>query len=231
MADALENSIQTNTEIQAVVKKNEKWIVHGRRHDQSFTDEHDIIVSTLPAHTLSSIFEDAMFKSLDDLPYAPLSVVALGFTDEQIGHPLDGFGMLIPEVENRKTLGVLFSSSLFPGRAPKNHQLLTCFIGGARKPKLAEQSKQELQSVVLSEISEILEISGQPVFSHHTFWPNTIPQYEVGYDQFLNRIEEIENRNSGLFIRGNFWGGVSVPDCILTGFETAQNIHSLVDDL
>jgi oxygen-dependent protoporphyrinogen oxidase len=227
MADALEKEVQTETEIQSVVKNGEKWVIKGQQGTNFFTDAHDIILSTLPAHSLSTIFDDAIFKPLNELPYAPLSVVALGFADEQIGHPLDGFGMLIPEAENRKTLGVLFSSSLFPGRAPKNHQLLTCFIGGARNPRLVAKDKQELQEIVFSEISELLDITGEPVFSHSCFWPKTIPQYEVGYDRILNQIEEIEKQKKGLFIEGNFRGGVSVPDCILSGFETAEKVLTL----
>ncbi len=228
IADALDKGIQTETEIQSVAKDDEKWMVKGQRNNHTFSDEHDIIISTLPAHLLSTIFDDSIFKPLDNLPYAPLSVVALGFSDEQVGHPLDGFGMLIPEAEKRKTLGVLFSSSLFPGRAPGNHQLLTCFIGGARNPELAEKSKEELQDIVLSEISDMLDISGEPVFSHHKFWPKTIPQYEIGYDQFLNQIAQIEKQKKGLFVEGNFRDGVSVPDCILSGFETAKKVQTFL---
>lgn len=228
IANILGNTIQTEIKVQSVYKSGEKWTIKGRQNNDTFFDEHDIILSTLPAHLLSSIFADVIFKPLNDLPYAPLCVVALGFSDDQIGHPLDGFGMLIPEVENFKTLGVLFSSSLFPGRAPKNHQLLTCFIGGARNPGLTEKSENELQSIVLDEISNLLNITGKPTFSHFRFWPKTIPQYEVGYDKILNQIAEIENQKNGLFIEGNFRGGVSVPDCILSGFETAKKVQTFL---
>ncbi|WP_445665262.1 protoporphyrinogen oxidase [Fodinibius sp. AD559] len=228
IADDLGKAVQTETEIQSVVKHDEKWIVKGQQKNDTFTDEHDIILSTLPAYSLSTIFEDSLFKPLNDLPYAPLSVIALGFTDKQIRHPLDGFGMLVPEAEDRKTLGVLFSSSLFPGRAPKNHHLLTCFIGGARNPQLAEKNKQELQKIVLSEISELLDITGEPVFSHFRFWPKTIPQYEMGYDRFLNYMNRAEDQQKDLFIEGNFRGGVSVPNCILCGFETAKKIQTFL---
>ncbi|MDZ7658211.1 protoporphyrinogen oxidase [Fodinibius sp.] len=229
IANVLDKKVQTNTEIQSVVKNGDKWTVKGQQNNQPFKDEHDIIISTLPAHSLPAIFDDSIFKPLNNLPYAPLSVVALGFYDKQIEHPLNGFGMLIPEAEKRKTLGVLFSSSLFPGRAPENHQLLTCFIGGARNPELAGKQKQELQEIVLSEIRELLDITGEPVFSHHRFWPKTIPQYEVGYDKFLNQIAEIEKQEKGLFIEGNFRGGVSVPDCILSGFKTAKKAHTFLN--
>lgn len=229
IANFLGKSVRTETEIHSVIKDSGKWIVKGRQQDQSFANEHDIIISTLPAYSLSTIFDDTIFKPLDGLPYSPLSVVALGFSDEQIGHPLDGFGMLIPEAEQRKTLGVLFSSSLFPRRAPKNHQLLTCFIGGARNPALAENDSAKLKNIVLSEIRKLLDITGEPVFSHFRFWPQTIPQYEVGYDHYLSHINKAEDQHTGLFIEGNFRGGVSVPDCILSGFETAKKVQTFLN--
>lgn len=226
IADTLDGEVHLQTEIKSVFRKQDKWIVEGHKGDAPFTASHDVIISTLPAFTLSKIFKDPAFQTLDELPYAPLSVVALGFSDEQIGHPLDGFGMLIPEVEQYKTLGALFSSSLFPNRTPKKHQLLTCFIGGARNPELAEKPAKKLQSIVLNELGKLLNIIGEPVFTHHRFWPRTIPQYEVGYDRFLNQIKQIETRHKGLFIQGNFRDGVSVSDCILSGFETADKISS-----
>lgn len=229
MADTLPNNVHTNTEIRSVLKNSDKWIIEGQKGNEAFTNSHDIILSTLPAHALAGIFRDPIFKSLNNLPYAPLSVIALGFRSNKIKHPLDGFGMLIPEAENYKTLGVLFSSSLFAARAPEGHQLLTCFIGGARNPEIARTSKEKLQNIVLSEISDLLDISGEPVFSHYRFWPKTIPQYEVGYDQFLHQINSIEENYKGLFIDGNFRGGVSVPDCIKSGFEVAKKIHSVLD--
>ena len=190
------------------------------------TANHDCIISTLPAHTLPSIFDIETFGDLADLPYAPLSVLALGFKTEQIDHPLDGFGMLIPEVENDHLLGCLFSSTLFPGRAPEGHQLLTCFIGGARNPELALKSQEKLQEITLKELNKLLGITGKPTFAHHKQWQKAIPQYEVGYNHVLSVIKEIEKEYRGLYLGGNFRGGVSVPDCISSGFETAQKVDS-----
>ena len=229
IAHKLGNAIHTNTNIQSVLQAENKWEIKAQQAGQSISQTHDIILSTLPAHTLHTIFEDPQFNSLSDLPYAPLSVVALGFSSDQIAHPLDGFGMLIPEVEQYQTLGTLFSSTLFPGRAPKGHALLTSFIGGARNPELASKKPDKLQTIVQHEISQLLNISGDPIFSHHHYWPATIPQYTVGYDKYLSAIEQVEDTHSGLFISGNFRGGVSVPDCISSGITIAQSIIKQIE--
>jgi oxygen-dependent protoporphyrinogen oxidase len=77
-------------------------------------------------------------------------------------------------------------------------------------------------------MGQLLDITGDPLFSHHQFWPATIPQYTVGYDEYLSAIEQIEKQHHGLLIGGNFRGGVSVPDCITSGFKLAQSIITQV---
>lgn len=228
LADFLPKSIETSTEINSAKKINDQWHISGISNGSSFETGHDCIISTLPTYALSDIFEPTLFDELSTLPYAPLSVMALGFEDDQIGHPLDGFGMLIPEVEKYKTLGVLFSSTLFPGRAPDGHQLLTCFIGGARNPQVASRSEEEIQSLVLDELDELIDIKGPPSFTHHKYWHKAIPQYEVGYDHYLSLINNIENQYPGLLLDGNYRRGVSVPECISSGFETAHKVQTFL---
>jgi len=229
LAHSLKRSIKTSTAVTSVKKRKNKWLVSGSSSGQSFENKHDYLISTIPSYALPDLFESQSFIDLAKLPYAPISVLGLGFEANQVGHPLDGFGMLIPEVENFKTLGVLFSSNLFPNRAPDNHVLLTCFIGGARNPEIASQPKEKLISLVSSDLKDLLDINASPVFSHHKYWEKAIPQYPVGYDRYLSLMGKIEEQNPGLFLQGNFRGGVSVPDCITSAFETAQKILAFLD--
>ncbi|HEX6982418.1 MAG TPA: protoporphyrinogen oxidase [Balneolaceae bacterium] len=228
LAQKISSSALTSTEVTSVYKKGGQWEVSGSSKGNSITGNHDCLISTLPAHLLSRVFKSKLFNEIESLPYAPVSSIALGFKTGQINHPLDGFGMLIPKVENFKTLGVLFSSTLFPNRAPEGYELLTCFIGGARNPEWAARSTNELRDQLLYELDQLLEINGKPVFVHHKHWPKAIPQYEVGYDYFLSLIKEIEKENHGLYLDGNFRNGVSVPDCISSGFETAQKAQTFL---
>ncbi|HET6528927.1 MAG TPA: protoporphyrinogen oxidase [Balneolaceae bacterium] len=222
LAEKLSGSVLTSTEVTSIQKEGEQWQVSGSSKGDSFARNHDCLISTLPAHSLSEIFKSTLFDELENLPYAPVSSVALGFENDQIHHPLDGFGMLIPEAEDFKTLGVLFSSTLFPDRSPGGHSLLSCFIGGARNPEWALKSTDELTNRLLEELNQLLGITGEPVFVHRKFWTKAIPQYEVGYDYFLSLFKDIEKENRGLYLDGSFRSGVSVPDCISSGFETAQ---------
>lgn len=229
LSEKLGNSLKLNHSIGQVRYSGEKWQLHFHDRDPA---EHDIIISCLPAHALSSVMQEAQAASLSEklkeIPYAPMSIIHLGYKKDQVRQALDGFGLLVPEVEDFRILGTLFSSSLFPGRAPADHALLTTFIGGSRYPELAHLEKEELLEKVQLELDRLLRISGTPVHTGHTYWENAIPQYEVGYDTYLKAMKKAESNFPGLFITGNIRGGVSVPDCITNGLETAEKAVSLL---
>ena len=103
---------------------------------------------------------DQLLKDLSNAKLVyPLSLVYHGYARRHIAHPLNGFGFLVPEVENRKILGTLFSSTIFPGRAPKNHVLLTTFVGGERQPDLAEWEDDKIHNIVQDEHADLLGTS------------------------------------------------------------------------
>jgi oxygen-dependent protoporphyrinogen oxidase len=145
-----------------------------------------------------------------------------GFRRDQVAHPLDGFGALVPEVEGRSVLGVLFSSTLFPERAPAGHVALTVYVGGTRQPDLARLAPEELRPRVLADLRELLGVRGDPVFSHATFWPHAIPQYNLGYERFLDAITLAETQHGGLFIGGHVRDGISLVNCIAAGGRLAE---------
>lgn len=226
MAERLEGPVLTNAQVSSASYNDGKWIISGMQSHNRFENQHAALISTIPAYQLPKVFKLESVKNelneLAALPYAPLSVITLGYRSEDIRHPVDGFGLLIPEKEEFLTLGALFPSTLFTGRAPAGHKLLTCFIGGARNPELARKPGNELTNLVQSELNTLLEIDGDPVISHHTFWEKAIPQYRMDYDDFLILIGKIEEAYHGLFLDGSFREGVAVPDCIASGFETSH---------
>ncbi len=228
----LENEFQVKTEVSQLSKKGNNWLVSVKRNGNFSQNEYGAVVSTLPAYYLSNVWsaksKDAVNK-LAAIGYAPISVVALGFKKGQIDHPLDGFGMLIPEKENFNILGCLFSSSLFPNRAPEGHVLLTCFLGGMRQPALANLPAEKLIAKTLSDLDKLLGVEGKPDFKHHSFWQKGIPQFNLGYNSFPEAADQIEKENDGFFISGNFISGVSIPDCILASFEMVKRVEAFMN--
>jgi oxygen-dependent protoporphyrinogen oxidase len=151
--------------------------------------------------------------------------VFLGFAKEPDCRPLDGFGFLVPEVERRKILGCIWSSTIFAGRAPLSGAALTVFVGGMRQPALAALPEPDLQALVLDELGDLMGLHSSPDFVGFRKWEKAIPQYELGHQGRIEQVEKMEWRYPGLFIGGNFRGGVSVGDCILRGGELASNVE------
>ncbi len=218
--------VHYNTEILKIVREKDEWYLASKK--QTFGPFSDVVMNS-PLYMLgSSMFplSESDYDRMMNVHYPPLSVVHFGFMKEQVQHPLDGFGFLVPEVENRNILGALFSSTLFKGRAPEGHHLLTVFIGGGRQPELASLASEEIFELILEELSELIGVIGEPVFADHVFWPKSIPAYHTGYDEVLETFLKIEAKNPGLYLAGNFRDGISVSDCIKNGIQLAVKIQS-----
>lgn len=232
MASTLVDQIHLNAPVSAFGKQNAKWKVRVAAPDEtSQTFSFDALISTVPLHTLAQIeFETNVDCSpLKKVPYPPVSVLALGYPRDRVAHPLDGFGLLVPPVETDiDILGTLFSSTLFPNRAPSGQVLLTTFVGGARAPSLAETSTAPLQSLVERDLDHLLGVKGPPTFVRHVYWPRAIPQYILGYESVLQTIEELETQHPTLTFAGNYREGISVGDALTSGAQAADHILRLL---
>ncbi|HAC16756.1 MAG TPA: protoporphyrinogen oxidase [Bacteroidetes bacterium] len=151
---------------------------------------------------------------LPTLNYAPVVSVTLGYPLKNILHPLDGFGVLVPEVENMNILGCLFTSSIFPNRAPAGHATLTVFVGGMRNPDMIQLPDEKLLKLIYADLNQLLGIKENPVFLHIKRWEEAIPQYEMGFSAYLKRLDDIEINNDGFHFIGNYRSGISLDACI-----------------
>lgn len=134
--------------------------------------------------------------------------------------------MFVPIVEGLSLRATLFSSSVYPGRAPEGHVLLTNFLGGAWNPAKAQQPVEKLLATTLRELRPLLEITGEPTFTRHVYLSHSLPQYNVGYGRVLNCLEQMEARLPGFFMAGNYRQGVSLRGALLSGHEAARRLLS-----
>lgn len=225
LSDKLNSGI-SNTfyehELERTEKRHDGWVLHTSKGEYG---PYEDIVITIPLHKWDA---EKLPLSSDQLPkvksvsYPPLSMMILGYKKEDVEHPLDGFGFLVPEVEERSILGALFTSTLFQNRAPNDHHLLTIFAGGGRQPDIAEKESSEQLKLVQDDLKELIGVKGDPVFKNHILWPNSIPQYNTGYGEIYTIFEDLESNNKGLHVAGNFRGGISVPDCIKNGLTLGK---------
>ena len=224
----LTHPVQTGIEITSINKK-DKWNIIWKKNEEHKEDIFDALVTTTPTHSMASLpFDKNISSSLDQLgsiPYTPVSILVFGFKREHVQHPLDGFGMLVPEKEKMNILGTLFTSSVFPSHAPEGHVLLTTFIGGARQPDVVTAPLDEQKSLVINDLDQLLGIKGDPVYFKQFHWHNAIPQFNIGHNRYLEIIEEIESDNPNLYISGSYRTGVAVGKCLLAGLSTADKIN------
>lgn len=220
-------SARLNTVVTGLTQRANQWHLHYRSNQKKHTETFDQVLLTLPLHqlvALNPLPSPVNLKPLQTVPYPPISVLSLAFKREDVHHPLDGFGVLIPQKEPFDILGTLFPSSLAPGRAPADQVLLTTYVGGMRAPAKARLSTSALLDLVQHDLDALLGLSGSPTFHRHTFWPKAIPQYTLDYAKVLQTIQALEENHPGLHITGNFRNGISVGDAMTAGAKAAENI-------
>jgi oxygen-dependent protoporphyrinogen oxidase len=216
LADKLGDAVRLNAPVHAVRQLEHGWSVNG----ESYSD----VVLCIPAHQMPGLEVPFDLDLFSDIYYPPVTSLSLGFSENQFSHPLNGFGMLIPRVEQRYSLGALFPSSIFPDRAPTGMVLLTVFIGGSMAPEKALQDEEAMLAGALSDLHDLLGLDGKPEYRHSSVWPRAIPQYVVGYEKFLNRMNQIEADYPGIHFAGHYRDGISVANSILSGINIAERI-------
>ncbi len=222
LGQRLKEQIRTGQAIGKLIKQNGAWSL-GQ------AGEHSGVLLALPAFRLAEMrvtceSKPISLSMLAGIQYAPVASVVLGFRREDVEHPLDGFGALNPEVERLNSLGTIFSSSLFPNRAPLGQVLLTSYVGGLRAPHLVSKTPDELCKLVMADLKTVLGVNGEPTYRHVFVHRRAIPQYDVGYDRFKSFMNELETNVSGLFFAGHCRDGVSLVDSIVSGHEAAGRI-------
>ena len=192
----------------------------------------DAVIVTTPTSVIAGMIPsltDEQNELLTSVTYAPVAVIFMGFKEHDVKRPLDGFGFLVPKIENRKILGSIWSSSLFPGRAPEGYAAFTTFVGGMRQPHLVQISEEQLTSLAKEEIGDLVGITGDPVIVRIRKWSHAIPQYVKGYRHVQALFNQLERSYPGLFFSGNFRRGISVGDCLIGADKTVQDVSDYLE--
>ena len=223
LAAQLGDSVKLNTPVTNLTRDADGWTVTT----SSGENKHSAVIYCGTAHKLEELkVEGVDLSAFSEVRHPPVASVVLGFRREDVAHDCSGFGMLIPKIEGFKILGTIFSSALFPNRAPAGHHTLTTYVGGERYPELASLPHDNLVSLVCDDLKILLGVRGQPTFQHVVVYPKAIPQYNVGYGRFKDLMTKIEADTPGLFLAGHFRDGVSLSDSIVSGINVVERVVS-----
>jgi protoporphyrinogen/coproporphyrinogen III oxidase len=205
--------------------------IQFERSGRTETIEAGAAVIATPAYTAAHLIEDLspqLGHTLSGIAYAPVAVVASGYYRQQVGRSLQGFGFLVPQTEKLHTLGTVWNSSLFPGRAHEGNLTMTSFAGGATNSEFVGSPDSEIAKIIQSENEHILKITGAPVASSVWSYPRALPQYNLGHGHIVEAIRDAERVLPGLFFAGNYLEGPAIGKCVENGFQTAEAVQNFL---
>ncbi len=222
-------SIELNSPVCGILpNRRGGWSIRATGRESSSFDVDAVVVAApaRPAASMLASVDASLAEELNAIEYASCAVVSLAYRRDQIRHPLNAFGFVVPLIENRRILSCSFSSLKYAGRAPEGTVLLRAFIGGACQGELLQQSESQLIELAQRELADLLGIQGDPLLHHITRQSQAMPQYHVGHCDRVAMIARRLRPFPTLALAGNSLHGVGVPGCIETGEAAARGILS-----
>ncbi len=220
IGENLEKKLFLNTRVIKIEKVNSVFTIHTNNG----VFECEQIICTLPANVTSKlIMDNSLVEKLQDLEYVPVDVFHFGFNKNQIKNQFEGFGLLTKKTDEKHFLGMLFNSQIFPHTAPKEKELFTLIVGGSRQAKLCQMQPNELQKILLKEVSEILSVKGNPNFIKHERYKKAIPQYGLDHQELVEDVKKYQVAHTGFYFLSNYIDGVSVSDRVLKSYKLINN--------
>lgn len=189
--------------------------------------EADAVIATTEAHSTARMLDGldpSLALQLRAIPYASSIIVNVAYRRDQVKHPLDGFGVVVPAIESRSVLAASFLNVKFPTRAPVGSALLRVFIGGATQPDLFDLDDQAIREIVARELGGLIGVTGEPLFLEIGRHPRAMPQYVLGHMERVEAIRRKAARHPNLFLTGIAFDGVGIPDCVHAAESTADAV-------
>lgn len=223
--------VRLNTKVTRVEAASSRYNV---RLASGETIESESVIFATPSFVTADLVADLdreMAKALNEIPYASTATVSVAYPLADIPRPLDGYGYIIPRAEGRSILACTWTSTKFPHRAPEGFGLIRAFIGRAGEDESLNETDDALLNTVRDELKRTLGITAPPILHRVFRWHKAMPQYTLGH---LDRLAVIEKRlavHAGLYVAGNAYRGIGIPDCIASGEAAAAQALSFAKTL
>jgi oxygen-dependent protoporphyrinogen oxidase len=214
-----------HTEVSQVQRFGSLWQVRAGERTLSSPD----LVLACPAHVCGRLLESSavpLAEELSAIPYSSAILVTLVYERAALRHPLDGFGFLVPAGQRKALAAATWVSVKFPVRTPSHLAALRGFIVGAKASGLLEAPDASIIDLVRQDFSLWMGINAPPLFSTIHRWPDSMPQYIVGHTERRQKIARLLEDYPGLFLTGNAYDGVGIPDCIRLAQDISKQVAS-----
>jgi oxygen-dependent protoporphyrinogen oxidase len=187
------------------------------------------VVLAVPAHGAAALvrsLDAELAEGLGGIEYAPLATVAVGVDPAASPAPIRGFGFLVPRAAGLDLLGALFTSRVFPGRAPEGRELLTCMLGGARWRGATEAPDDALDARIAQGLERALGLRSAPETVRRTRWPRAVPQPGTDHLRHVARLRALAARAGPLCLAGGYLDGIAVSDALASGVRAAEELDA-----
>lgn len=244
LADHLGSSLRLNCQAIELAPTAQHYQVVVKTSNGSETLVARSVVSTLPAYAAAPLLQPLhpeVSQRLARIPYPTVAVVALGYPASALPDPLRGFGHLLPRSMGFRTLGTIWSSALFPNRAPVGFHCLLNFIGGSTDleyaqqrglPALKDLTPSQRAEIIHSELSQILLTHPvDPIVLGERLWLKAIPQYELGHRERMHWIRhQLHQSLPGIRLCSNYLDGVALGDCVQRGEQETVSLAAWLEE-
>ncbi|MCX8012070.1 MAG: protoporphyrinogen oxidase [Desulfobacterota bacterium] len=187
----------------------------------------DAVLLATPAFVSAKLIKPIapqLASELSSINYTSTATISVGYPKKDFPYSLNGFGFVVPQVENRKIMACTWSSVKFAHRAPKDSVLIRCFVGGVKNEELVYLKENDLIAIASQELRELMKITAEPLLTEVFRWPKAMPQYNVGHEEKIKRIENLLLSYPGIFLAGSAYQGIGISDCIRSGEKAAQAV-------
>ena len=228
IATQLGDRVRLRWEAQSIARSGDRFVTTFETPEGTKTVASRAVLLTAPAYRAAPMLaglDAELAGELAEIPYPHVAAVTLAYEATALPQPFEGFGQLFPRGQGIRTLGTIWTSSLFPGRAPAGYQCTLSYIGGATDPELADLSDEEVAQVVHGDLSKTLLVEkAEPKVMGVRRWQQAIPQYTLGHRQRIDRINDRLALFPGLVLCTNYLDGVSLGDCVRRAEARAADI-------
>lgn len=218
LAKLVPGSWQANCRVNAIQRINDRWQISAEgKLGEPERSMFDGLILSLPAYASAALLQGIAPKlasELQTIPYNSSITVALAYDDKVKGALPAGSGFLVPQSEGKHILATTFVHNKFPHRAPPEHALVRCFLGGPKAAAILGQSDEEILGLVKEDLRQILGITAEPLLSRVFKWRAAMAQYTVGHKSKVERIEQLSRELPACALAGNAYQGIGIPDCI-----------------
>jgi len=204
--------IRLAAEVRFVSYGEEGWLIGTAKGVERF----DAVMMAAPvdvARELLGPVDERAGQSME-MDASSAVVVGFGFPDSSKFSVPPGFGFLVPQGSDSLLLACTFVDQKFDDRVPQGGRLMRAFFGGKAAERLMRCGNDETAAVARLELARILGPLPEPQMTVVRRWPRSLPQYGVGHLKRMKDLEERVRALDGLWLLGNGYRGVGLPDLI-----------------